>query len=93
MARGINVKIVIGLTSHKDSPIREKADIVIDMGTIHEEGHLALAPTTSILVMLAITDAIALIVSEEKVLTKENYLKFHHSGYIGSVVREGLMKQ
>lgn len=90
LARGVNVQTVIGLTSHKDSPIREKADVVIDMGIITEEGHLGLAPTTSILVMLAITDTITLIVSEEKGLTKEDYLKLHHSGYIGTVVREKL---
>lgn len=87
LARNIGVKTIIGITSHKDSPIRSKVDILIDMGEIKEAGHIGLAPTTSILVMLSITDAIALYASEHKGFTKEEYSKFHHSGYLGSKAR------
>ena len=87
LARDINVKTIIGLTSHPDSPIREKVDLVIDMGDVVEAGHLGLAPTTSILVILAITDALALICAKEKGLTKNQYSKYHHSGYLGAMAR------
>lgn len=87
LSRNIGIKQVIGITSHLDSPIREKANIVLDMGEFKEEGHLGLAPTTSILIMLAITDALALTIAEENGLTKEEYSKFHHSGYLGSIAR------
>ena len=86
-ARNISVKKVIGITSHPDSIIREKADIVLDMGTIIEAGHLGLAPTSSILVMIALTDCIALVAAKEKGLTKKDYGKYHHSGYLGSQAR------
>jgi len=85
LARKINVKEVIGITSHADSSIRKKADIVIDMGEIREAGHLRLAPTSSILVMLAITDALALVAAKEKGLTKKQYGKYHHGGYLGAI--------
>jgi len=87
LARALNVSYIIGLTSHPDSPIRDKVDLVIDMGVIKEEGHLKLSPTTSILVILSITDSLALISAEEKGLTKEQYSKFHHAGYIGANAR------
>ena len=88
LARNINVKEVIGITSHLDSPIRDKVDIVIDMGVIKEAGHLRIAPTSSILVMMAITDALALVAAQEKGLTLEGYGKFHHGGYLGAIARK-----
>ena len=87
LARNINVKAIIGITSHIDSPIREKADLVLDMGQVEEAGHLGLAPTSSILVMLALTDCVALVAAKERGLTKEEYGKYHHGGYLGSLAR------
>lgn len=87
LSRGMNIKKIIGITSHPDSPIRDKLDIVLDMGIVEEEGHLKLAPTTSIIVILVITDAIALIVSEENGFTAKDYLLRHHSGYLASVAK------
>ena len=49
LARNINVNKIIGITSHLDSPIRKKADVVLDMGVIKEAGHLNIAPTSSIM--------------------------------------------
>lgn len=88
LARNVNVKYIIGITSHPDSPVRDKADFVIDMGEIEEAGELKLAPTTSILVMQCLTDALALIASEESGLTKKEYGKYHHSGYLGALARQ-----
>lgn len=87
LARNIGIKTIIGITSHKDSPIRNMVDCLIDMGEIKEAGNLGIAPTTSILVMSAITDAIALYASEAKGFTKEDYALYHHSGYCGALAR------
>jgi len=87
LAKNISVKKIIGITSHMDSPIREKADLIIDMGKVVEAGHLRLAPTSSILIMLALTDALALTASKEKGLTKEQYGMYHHGGYLGKLAR------
>lgn len=87
LARNIYVKKIIGITSHPDSPIREKADLLLDMGEIIEAGHLRMAPTSSILVMLALTDTVALVAARESGLTKEQYGKCHHGGYLGAKAR------
>jgi len=87
LAKNLGVSKFVGITSHKDSPIREQVDVCIDMGEIKEVGDLGLAPTTSILVMSAITDALAIVASEICELTVEEYGKLHHSGYLGEVAR------
>jgi len=90
LSRNINSQPIIGLTSHPDSIIRSKANIVLDMGLIKEAGfsEINLAPTTSILIMQAITDMIALLVAELKCFSSNDFSKYHHSGYIGSIARE-----
>lgn len=85
LARKIGVKQIIGITSHPDSPIRKKVDLILDMGIIVEAGHLRLAPTSSIIVMLALTDALALVAAKEKGLTKKQFHLRHHSGYLGAL--------
>lgn len=87
LSRKIKVKKIVGITSHIDSPIREKADLVLDMGIVKETGHLHIAPTTSTLIMLAITDCVALLIAKEKGFTAEDYALRHHSGYCGSMAR------
>jgi arabinose-5-phosphate isomerase len=83
LSRKMGVYTVIGVTSHPDSPIREKADIVVDMGEMSEAGHLGLAPTTSINTMLALTDCLALVSAKEIEITPEDFHLRHHSGYLG----------
>lgn len=83
----VGIKKVVGITSHPDSELRKQADVILDMGNIKEAGLLSLAPTSSILVMLALTDALALTAAKEKGLTKEEYGKYHHGGYLGAKAR------
>jgi arabinose-5-phosphate isomerase len=90
LIRNINSQPIIGLTSHPDSIIRSKANIVLDMGVIKEAGFadINLAPTTSILIMLAITDMIALLVADRKCFSSNSFGRYHHSGYLGAVSRK-----
>ena len=57
------------------------------MGEINEAGYLHIAPTSSIIIMLAITDCLALICAKEREITFDDYAKCHHSGYLGQVAR------
>mgnify|MGYP001502790385 CR=1 FL=1 len=75
---------VIAVTSHPDAPIRELADIVLDIGDVQEVCPLGMAPTTSTTVMLALGDVLAVLVMEENSFTKEEFYKRHHGGYLGS---------
>ncbi len=88
LARHLGVATIIGITSHPDSELREFSDIVLDMGVITEPCPLGLTPSSSIAVMLAISDAIALALLEVKGVTREDYGLRHHGGYLGRTARE-----
>ena len=88
MSRGLGVTKVIGITSHVDGPIRKLSDIVLDMGeSIEEACPLNITPSSTIAVMLAISDAIALTLMEIKEFTAAQYHARHHKGYLGTVTR------
>jgi arabinose-5-phosphate isomerase len=87
LSRHLGVKMIIGVTSHPDSKLRELSNIVVDMGIIKEACPHGLTPTASIAVMLAISDAIALTLMELKGVTREDFGLRHHGGYLGRRAR------
>lgn len=89
MSRHLGVTTIIGVTSHPDSELREHSDLVLDMGIIAEPCPLGLTPSASMAVMLAISDAIALALLEQKGVTREEYGLRHHGGYLGKAARKG----
>lgn len=86
--RGLGLHTVIGITSHPDSELRELSDVVLDMGVIKEACQTGLTPTSSMAVMLAISDAIALLLMELNGYGAEDFGKRHHGGYLGKRARE-----
>lgn len=86
--RELGLHTVIGITSHPDSKLRELSDVVIDMGVIKEACRLGLTPTSSIAAMLAISDALALLLMEIRGFSRKDFGKRHHGGYLGSKARE-----
>jgi len=87
LSRHLGVATIIGVTSHPDSELRRLADFVLDMGEIEEPCPLGLTPSASMAVMLAITDALALSLMEQKGVTREDYGLRHHGGYLGRAAR------
>jgi arabinose-5-phosphate isomerase len=87
LSRHLGVKTIIGITSHPDSKLRELSDILVDMGLVEEPCSLGLTPTASIVVMLAISDALALTLMELKGVTRRDYGLRHHGGYLGRKAR------
>ena len=87
LSRHIGLSTVIGITSHPDSRLRDLSDIVLDMGIIKEPCPLGLTPTSTIAVMLAIGDALALTLMQLKGVTREDYGLRHHGGYLGRRAR------
>ena len=69
--RAIGLRTVIGVTSHPDSDLRRLSDIVLDMGVIAEPCPYGLTPSASTAVMLAISDALALVLMELKGVSRE----------------------
>ncbi len=85
LAHHFCVDTIIGITSHPDSLIREQCSIVIDMGLIKEPCGLGLTPTASTTVMLAISDALAVVLMEKRAFSREQFGLRHHGGYLGNV--------
>ena len=86
-AKKLGVAKVITITSHPDGDIRNISDIILDMGLITEAGHLGLAPTTSIVVMLVIADMLVLTAAEKAGVSQHEYGLRHHGGYLGKKCR------
>jgi len=87
LSRHLGIETVIGITSHPDSELRKYSDVVIDMGEIEEACPLGLTPTSSMAVMLAISDALALALLEQNKVSREDYGLRHHGGYLGRAAR------
>lgn len=87
LGRHLGLRTIIGITSHPDSDLRRLGDIVIDMGVVQEPCPLGLTPSASIAVMLAISDALALVLMELKGMTKHDFGLRHHGGYLGRKIR------
>lgn len=86
--RQLGLHTVIGITSHPDSELRELSDVVLDMGSIKEACPFELTPTSSMAAMLAISDALALLLMELKGFTPDDFGKRHHGGYLGKKARQ-----
>jgi arabinose-5-phosphate isomerase len=87
LGRHVGLKTVIGVTSHPDSELRRLCDIVLDMGIIQEPCPYGLTPSASTAVMLAIGDALALVLMELKGFSRRDYGLRHHGGYLGRAAR------
>jgi arabinose-5-phosphate isomerase len=88
LAHHFGIARVIGITSHPDSAIRRLCSIVINMGLITEPCPLGLTPSASTAVMLALGDALSLVVMEKRGFTREQYGLRHHAGYLGQKARQ-----
>lgn len=88
LAHHFGIETIIGITSHPDSSIRTQSSIVIDMGIIQEPCTLGLTPTASTTVMLAISDALALILMEKKNFNRDQFGLRHHGGYLGQKAKK-----
>ena len=87
LSRHLGVTGIIGVTSHPDSDLRSLSDLVLDMGLVDEACPLDLTPSSSIAVMLAISDAVALALMEKKGVTRRDWGMRHHGGYLGRAAR------
>lgn len=85
-ARTLGVDVV-GFTGEPGSSLARDASIVVNTGVEREACPLGLAPTTSTTVMLAMGDALAMALLEERHFTREHYARFHPGGSLGQRLR------
>ena len=88
---------VLAMTASKRSSLGRAADLTLEMGRWDEAG-TGLAPTTSTTVMLALGDALAMVVLQMRGFTEDDFKLFHPAGALGrrlmcveDVMRQGDM--
>ncbi len=74
---------VLAITSNADSTLGRAADAGVVYGPLTEACPLRLAPSTSTTVMLAIGDALAFTLLEQRQFTADEFAKFHPAGSLG----------
>jgi arabinose-5-phosphate isomerase len=74
---------VLAICEAKDSPLAELADVVLLIPTRPEAGPLALAPTTSTLMMLALCDALAMALLDARGFDEQQFARCHPDGSLG----------
>ncbi len=81
---------VIAICADAESPLAKAADLAVLLGEAPEACPLGLAPTVSTTAMLAIGDALAMAVLEQRDFTREEFARFHPAGSLGkSLMRIG----
>lgn len=74
---------LILLTSGDDPLLGADVDIVVNVGVAPEAGAVDLVPTTSTTATLAVSDALAIIVMEERGFSVDEFAFLHPGGVIG----------
>lgn len=79
--------LCVALTANEFSTLGSQADVVLRLGSIREAGLMNLAPTCSTAAMLAIGDALALVLSRSRGFTPQQFAVFHPGGSLGRRLR------
>lgn len=82
---------LIGITSREDSTLGRQSDIVLALPKVPEACGTGVVPTTSTTMTLAMGDALAVALMENRDFTAENFRNFHPGGKLGaqlSLVRD-----
>jgi arabinose-5-phosphate isomerase len=74
---------IISLTGNMESTLAKNSDVVIDVGVEEEACPLGLAPTASTTATLAMGDALAVALLEQRGFREEDFACFHPGGTLG----------
>ena len=74
---------IVALTGNPKSTLASEADIHLNVRVPREACPLDLAPTSSSTAMLAVGDALAMVLLEARGFTKEDFALFHPGGALG----------
>src|SRR4051794_15227654 len=77
---------IIAFCGKADSTLAQSADVFLDVNVEQEACPLNLAPTSSTTVMLALGDALAMVLLEARGFRKEDFARFHPGGMISRSV-------
>ena len=80
--RRIGAAIIV-VTGATESAVARLADCVLDIGPVDEACPLGLAPTASTSAIMALGDALAMVVLAERGFSREDYARYHPAGSLG----------
>ncbi|MBU1903930.1 MAG: SIS domain-containing protein, partial [Proteobacteria bacterium] len=78
----IGARIIL-FTGGLDSPMASDSDVVIDVGVEREACPLGLAPTASTTAALAMGDALAVVLLNQRHFNRDDFRRFHPGGSLG----------
>lgn len=73
----------IAITGNPKSTLARACDVVLDVSVEREACPHNLAPTSSTTTMLALGDALAMVLLEERGFSREDFARFHPAGQLG----------
>lgn len=73
----------IAMTGNAGSSLAKASDIVLDVSVSQEACPHNLAPTASTTVMLALGDALAMVLLEDRGFSRDDFARFHPGGNLG----------
>ncbi len=85
--RAIGAKVV-AVTHDASSALARGADLALSIGDIAEACPMGLAPTASTAALLALCDALAMTVLEQRPFDREAYALYHPGGKLGRGLRK-----
>jgi arabinose-5-phosphate isomerase len=74
---------VIAFTGNPNSTLAKQSEIVIDVGVDCEACPMGLAPTASTTALVAMGDALAVVLIDKKQIKTDDFKKFHPGGALG----------
>ena len=74
---------LIAITAHGQSAVGRAARVVLPLGALNEACSLGLAPSTSTTAMLAVGDAVALVLSSIRGFQADDFARRHPGGALG----------
>ncbi len=77
---------IVAITGSADSALSEWGEFTVEMKVDKEACPFNLAPTTTAIALLAIGDALAMVLMKMRNFTQEDYGKYHPGGAIGKAV-------
>lgn len=74
---------LVAMTGNPESTLAQNSAIVLDVNVQREACPLELAPTSSTTVMLALGDALAMVLLEARGFSRDDFARYHPGGQIG----------
>lgn len=78
---------IIAITATRSSQLGRAATSVLELGKLQEAGPFGLAPSTSTTAMLALGDALALVLCSMKGFSPQQFARYHPGGALGAQLK------